>query len=256
MSWTAGTLNLNGIRSANRRGFRAWFERAAPDVLMLQELRMQRPQMEAEHLPPDGWHHVQVDAEKKGYAGSSIWSRLPAERVAVGVGLDWADLEGRVVRMDLGPATAFSVYQPSGSSGEERQALKEVFMEHLLDTSRGWLAEGRPILVGGDFNIAHAEIDIHDPRGNAKNSGFLPRERAWVDRLLALGWVDLFRALNPDSRVYSWWSNRGQARANNKGWRLDYLFASPQLAEKAEKVWIEPYADLSDHAPVMARFRD
>lgn len=256
MAWTASTLNLNGIRSANRRGFRAWFERASPDVLMLQELRMQRPEMEAEHLPPEGWAHVQVDAEKKGYAGSAIWSRLPPAAVAHGTGLGWADLEGRVVRMDLAPATVLSVYQPSGSSGEERQAKKEEFMEHFLELSRGLLAEGRPTLLGGDFNIAHREIDIHDPKGNAKNSGFLPRERAWVDRLLALGWVDLFRALNPDSRVYSWWSNRGQARANNKGWRLDYLFASPSLAAKAERAWIEPEANLSDHAPVMAQFRD
>lgn len=217
---------------------------------------MQRPEMGAEHLPPDGWSHAQVDAEKKGYAGSALWSRLQPTSVVEGIGLDWADTEGRVVRMDLGPATVMSIYQPSGSSGPERQARKERFMEHLLERSAGWLAEGRPTLLGGDFNIAHREIDIHDPKGNAKNSGFLPHERAWVDRLLALGWVDLFRALNPDARVYSWWSNRGQARFNNKGWRLDYLFASPSLAAKAERAWIEPEANLSDHAPVLATFRD
>ena len=256
MAWTAATLNLNGIRSANRRGFRAWFDRAAPDLLMLQELRMQRPEMEAEHLPPEGWHHAQVDAVKKGYAGSALWSRRPPAAIREGIDLDWADTEGRVVRMDLEPATVFSVYQPSGSSGPERQALKEVFMEHLLERSRGWLAEGRPVLVGGDFNIAHREIDIHDPKGNAKNSGFLPQERAWVDRLLALGWVDVFRVANPDARVYSWWSNRGQARFTNKGWRLDYLFASPDLAARLERAWIEPEAGLSDHAPVLATFRD
>ena len=256
MPWTVATLNLNGIRSANRRGFAAWRDTTPVDVLLLQELRMQRPEMTAEHLPPDGWAHAQADAEKKGYSGAAVWSRLPAKAAQTGCGLGWADAEGRIARLDLAQATVISAYLPSGSSGPERQAKKDEFLEYFLPVTAGLLASGSPVLIGGDVNIAHREIDIHDPKGNAKNSGFLPHERAWMDRLLAQGWVDLYRHLCPAGRDYSWWSNRGRARENNKGWRIDYLLASPALAARAEACWIHREADLSDHAPVLARFRD
>ncbi len=256
MPWTLATLNLNGIRSATRRGFRDWLARAQPDVLCMQELRIQLSEMDADHQPPADWHTVQMDALKKGYAGTAIWSGLAPRAVDRGTGLGWADEEGRMVRMELPQATVFSVYLPSGSSGPERQARKDAFLEHFIGVTGDLLRGGGPVVICGDYNIAHREIDIHDPKGNAKNSGFLPHERAWMDALLAQGWVDLFRALNPTERTYSWWSNRGRARENDKGWRLDYLVASPELARRAERCWIDKGAGLSDHAPVLARFRD
>lgn len=256
MPWTLATLNLNGLRSATRRGFPGWLDRARPDVLCMQELRIQRSEMVGVYAPPADWHEVQADAEKKGYSGSAVWSRIAPRCASLGCGLDWADSEGRVARMELPQATVLSVYLPSGSSGPERQARKDAFLVYFLDVTAALLKEGRPVVMCGDFNIAHKEIDIHDPKGNAKNSGFLPHERAWMDALLAQGWVDLFRARNPELRQYSWWSNRGRARENDKGWRLDYLIASPDLAPKAELSWIERSADLSDHAPVLVRFKD
>jgi len=257
MSWTLSTLNLNGMRSAVRKGFRDWHQASGADVLAMQELRMQAADMDALHLPPEGWQHVQSDAEKKGYSGTAVWSRLPVLQRSTGSGLDWSDREGRVARLDLEVATVVSVYLPSGSSGEARQAMKEAFMEHLLTWSRSLLDTGRPVVLCGDLNIAHTERDIHNPGGNKKNSGFLPHERAWLSRLLELGWVDLWRATNPGAQEYSWWSNRGQARTLDRGWRLDYLLASPELTARAERSWItgrEPA--LSDHCPVSVTFRD
>lgn len=254
-TWTLATLNCNGLRSAVRRGFTDWYRRADPDVLCMQELRMQAADMDLAHQPPEGFASVQSDAEKKGYSGTAVWSRLHPLHTATGCGLDWADLEGRVSMMQLREALVVSVYLPSGSSGEARQAMKEAFMGHFADWAGGLLASGAPVVICGDLNIAHQEIDIHDPKGNAKNSGFLPHERAWFTRLLEQGWVDVFRRRNPTERTYSWWSNRGQARANNKGWRLDYQLASPVLAERAEACWIDTGAGLSDHAPVLARYR-
>lgn len=255
MSWTLACLNMNGVRSAVRKGFRNWRPRSKADVFALQELRMQAHQMGPEHRAPRGWKSVQADAQKKGYSGSAVWSRLPVLGQSTGMGLDWADNEGRVARLDLAPASVISVYLPSGSSGPVRQAQKEVFMDHLFARSQEWLAEGRPMVVCGDLNIAHTKRDIHNPTGNKKNSGFLPHEREWFTRLLDLGWVDLWRHMNPEAQEYSWWSQRGQARALDRGWRLDYLLVTPDLAERAEACWIVGRKPaLSDHCPVMARF--
>lgn len=255
MSWTLSTLNLNGLRSAVDKGLHAWAATSGVDVHAFQEVRMQRQDRKAEHRPPEGWEEAQVDAEKKGYSGVAVWSRLPVQGTWSGCGLDWADAEGRVLGVELGPATVVSLYLPSGSSGEERQARKEQFMEHFLEWSTELLRSGRPVVVCGDFNIAHTERDIHNARANAKNSGFLPHEREWLSRLLARGWVDVWRALNPEVREYSWWSQRGQARALDRGWRLDYQLASPDLAARARKASIvgrQPA--LSDHCPVVVEY--
>lgn len=257
MPWTLSTLNLNGIRAATRNGFPQWREQLGPDVLCLQELRMQAGQMEALHSRPPGWEHVQADAEKKGYSGVAVWSRLPVRGARTGGGLDWADREGRIARLDLDPATVISVYLPSGSSGPDRQAMKEEFMAWFLDWSAALLRERRPIVLCGDLNIAHTERDIHNPAANKKNSGFLPHERAWFSELLALGWVDVWRACNPGSQEYTWWSNRGQARALDRGWRLDYQLASPDLAAKAQRAWISGRSPaLSDHCAVNVSYGD
>ena len=260
MSWTLTTLNVNGLRSAVRKGFTGWRPKEKCDVLCLQELRMQEEQMEKDHRPPRGWDSVRVQAEKKGYSGVATWSRLPVLESGSSMDLDWADREGRccwlvVDAPGIGPVKVVSLYIPSGSSGEARQAMKDEFLEHWLTKTQEFLDTGMPTVVCGDYNIAHREIDIHNPKANKKNSGFLPHEREWMDRLLAQGWVDVFRALNPDSQVYSWWSNRGRARELDRGWRLDYQIATPDLAARAEKAWINRGAGLSDHAPVSVRYK-
>ena len=210
-TWTLGTLNLNGIRAAVRRGFPAWRARSKVDVLCLQELRIQEEQMEREHRPPRGWKRVQLDAEKKGYSGVSIWSRLPVVSTQMGGGWPLADTEGRIVRMDTSEAAVVSLYLPSGSSGEVRQGLKEQFMADFMAYAGRLLDEDGPAVICGDLNIAHTRQDIHNPTGDKKNSGFLPHEREWMTQLLEQGWVDVFRSLNPAAQEYCWWSQRGRA---------------------------------------------
>ena len=254
--WTLATANVNGLRASVKRGFGPWLADNGADVLCMQELRMQADQMLEAHQPPAGWSAVQVDAEKKGYSGVSIWSRLPARSTATGLGLDWADREGRVARMETDEATIFSIYLPSGSSSPERQALKEAFMDHFFEWTAGLLREGRPMVLCGDLNIAHTEDDIHNAKSNKDTSGFLPHERAWFGRLLDQGWVDVWRSLHPTDRTWSWWSNRGQARALDRGWRIDYQLATPDLAARATDAWMqgrEPH--ISDHCPVFVRYR-
>ncbi len=233
-TWQLTTLNCNGLRSAVRKGFRDWRARCGADVIALQELRMQADQMDADHRAPRGWKSIQSDAEKKGYSGVSVWSRLPVDGPGTtACGIPLADHEGRFARLDTDQATVVSLYVPSGSSGPEKQANKDGFMEDFLAVSQGLLDAGRPAVITGDINIAHTPRDIHNPTGNKKNSGFLPHERAWLSRFLDQGWVDLFRHLNPEAQEYSWWSNRGQARAKDRGWRLDYIFVTPDLAARA-----------------------
>lgn len=253
---TICTLNANGIRAAEARGFSRWLARKKPEVLCLQELRAM-----PEDVPPalQRQRRYQVcwsSAERKGYAGVAMFAREHPRAWSMGTGLDWGDAEGRALRADFEHHSVISLYVPSGSSSAERLRLKFLYMEHLLPWMRALLDEGRPIAVCGDFNVAHTEIDIHDPKRNAKNSGFLPEERAWFTKLLELGWVDVLRSLRPGERgLYSWWSNRGRAREKDLGWRLDYVLASPALAERALDAWIEKRAGLSDHAPVWASFR-
>lgn len=256
MPWTLATLNVNGLRSAVKKDLHLWREAAGADVLCLQEVRMAAGDAGGAHAPPEGWTVVQSDAEKKGYSGTAVWSRLPVRSSAVGCGIDLAAREGRYVRVDTDEAAIISVYVPSGTTGAERQAVKDAFLEDFLAVTGALLAEGRPVALCGDVNIAHREIDIHDPKRNAKTSGFLPHERAWMDRLLAQGWIDLFRHLHPDRREYSWWTERFQARQNDKGWRIDYVLVTPDLALRAEDCWLAGRnPKLSDHCAVLARFR-
>jgi len=256
MSFTLCSLNLNGIRSAGRRGFSEWLERTRPDLLALQELRAWPEQVPADLRAPAGYSSRWLCAEKKGYSGVGLYSRPPVDRYAPGVGLAWADAEGRVLRADLGELSVISAYVPSGSNSEERQVRKMAFLDHLREFADALLAEGRPAVICGDLNIAPTALDIHAPKRNEKNSGFLPEEREWFARLLESGWVDVPRRLRPDEvGMYSWWSNRGRAREKDLGWRIDHMLTTPGLAELAEDAWIEKDAGLSDHAPVWVRFR-
>lgn len=248
------TLNVNGLRSADRRGFRDWLARAEPDVLCLQEIRADQASLEPELWAPPGWRCAWNPAQQKGYSGTAVWVRdaHPAT-FTIGTGHARGDAEGRVAGAHLADLDVWSLYMPSGSSGPDRQAWKFEYMEHIA----GWLAarlvSGRPTLVCGDINIAHTAMDIKNAKGNAKNSGFLPEERAWMTTLCAGGWQDAFRVANPETVAYSWWSNRGQARANDVGWRIDYVLASPNVVIRESM--IERHASLSDHAPVSASVR-
>lgn len=253
------SLNLNGIRSAAAKGFEAWAERLGPDCMGVQEVKAQADTVVGrfDRLGPlTGHFHY---ADKKGYSGVGLYSRLAPSEVISGIGDAEFDAEGRYIeaRFDDPMRTAFprlsivSCYFPSGSSGEHRQEAKYRFLALMAPHLRRLSAERELILVG-DINIAHKEIDLKNWRGNRKNSGFLPGERAWLTSLFDdIGLVDVFRTLNPHPEQYTWWSNRGQARAKNVGWRLDYHLATPAIALKAKAEHIYLDQRFSDHAPLM-----
>ncbi|MCB9679863.1 MAG: exodeoxyribonuclease III [Alphaproteobacteria bacterium] len=247
------TWNVNGLRAAVRKGFGDFVDRVAPDVLLLQEIRVTPDQLDAMWRAPDGWHVVWHPAEKPGYSGTAVWSRHPIE--VLGTGLDDADPEGRVVRVRTCGVQVASVYLPSGSSSEARQQAKEAWMARFAPWSWALLAShvDEPLLLGGDLNIAHTERDIWNAKSNAKTSGFLPHERAWFGELLGGGWHDVVREQVGDVQgPYAWWSNRGRARELDRGWRIDYLLANDAAASRVRAVDTlrEGGLVVSDHAPV------
>jgi exodeoxyribonuclease-3 len=247
------TLNLNGIRSAWRKGVLPWISAQNADFVCLQELKAQHADLSDEMKIPAGLHAYYHCAEKKGYSGVGLWCRRKPDAVTEGFGHPEFDAEGRYLRADFGPLSVVSLYLPSGSSSPERQAAKfsfmDVFHPHLLDLAKS----GRDVVVCGDWNIAHQEIDLKNWKSNQKNSGFLPEERAWVSQVLNEGnWCDVYRQLHAAStdECYTWWSNRGQAWAKNVGWRLDYQLASPALARTACAATVYKAQRFSDHAPL------
>jgi len=251
------SLNLNGIRSAASKGFYPWLAKQKADFVCMQELKAQPGDLSAEMRTPkrlQGWFHC---AEKKGYSGVGIYSRHQPERVTEGLGVAEIDAEGRYLQADFGKLSVVSLYLPSGSSSEERQRAKFRFMAHFWPHLEALKARGREVVLCGDWNIAHQPIDLKNWRSNQKNSGFLPEERQWLSRVFAeLGWVDVFRLLRPDiPDQYTWWSNRGQAWANNVGWRIDYQISTPGLAEAACKTSIYTSERFSDHAPLTIDYR-
>jgi exodeoxyribonuclease-3 len=253
------SLNCCGVRSAERRGLLKWMAKARPDVLCLQEVRAWPDQVPAELRCPAGYNSRWLVAGKKGYSGVATYSRPAPDRHAHGTGLTWSDEEARALRSDFGGLSVVNLYMPSGSNSADRQILKFEAMEHFLGFSFELLAEAererRQVLLCGDFNIAHTPLDIRNAKGNEKNSGFLPSEREWFSRLLGQGWVDVARALNPEvPNLYSWWSQRGNARRNDVGWRIDYVLCNAPLAARATRAWIEKDPPLSDHAPVLVEF--
>jgi exodeoxyribonuclease-3 len=245
------TLNLNGIRSASRKDFFKWMTRQRADVVCVQELKAQAADLSTEMRGPGSFKGYFHHAEKKGYSGVGLYCRREPDRVIEGVGVRDVDSEGRYLRADFGPLSVISVYLPSGSAGAHRQQAKFRFMDHFFPRLKSLAAEGREILLCGDWNIAHKEIDLKNWRGNQKNSGFLPEERAWLTRVFdELGWVDVFRRVDPRPEQYTWWSNRGQAWAKNVGWRIDYHIATPKIAACARRAAIFKKKRFSDHAPL------
>ena len=255
------SLNLNGIRSAATKGVFDWLATSGADIVCLQELKAQHCDLtEAMQKPAGylGWFHC---AEKKGYSGVGIYSRHEPQRVSEGIGDAEFDAEGRYLRVDFdtGPKklSVVSLYLPSGSSGPERQEAKFRFMERFYPILQALRGEGREIVLCGDWNIAHKQIDLKNWKSNQKNSGFLPEERAWLTKVFDdVGWVDVYRALHPETtgEAYTWWSNRGNARANNVGWRIDYQIATPEFAAAARAASVYKEKFFSDHAPLIVDY--
>lgn len=249
------TFNANGIRSATDKGFWKWFETLEADILCVQELKAQEADLsEAIRVRP-GYRSFVHCAQKRGYSGCGIWARKEPDAVVYGFGVKEFDDEGRYVQADFGDLSVVSVYFPSGTSGDERQEAKYRFLDCFEAHMNRLKADGRQVLICGDVNIAHKEIDIKNWKGNLKHTGFLPEERAWVTKILEKdGWHDVFRELDPRPEQYTWWSQRGQARAKNVGWRIDYMFATELLAKEACGTFIYKDEKFSDHAPLVIDF--
>ncbi len=251
------SVNLNGIRSAASKGFYEWLALQDADVICLQELKAQESDMTPQMLNPDGYRGYFHYAQKKGYSGVGIYCREMPQQVIVGLGIEQFDVEGRYLCVDFADYSVVSLYLPSGSSGEERQGVKFAFMKAFLPHLRELRATGREVVVCGDWNIAHREIDLKNWRGNKKNSGFLPEERAWLSELFdEVGFVDVFRSVHPELEAYTWWSNRGQAWAKDVGWRIDYQIATPAMAHRAHTATIYKEQRFSDHAPLTMDYQD
>lgn len=245
------SANLNGIRSAARKGFFEWFGQQGADFVCVQELKAHQDDMTPEFLAPHGFTGYFQHASKKGYSGAGLYSRHEPDTFIIGFGCEEFDNEGRYVEARFGKLSVISVYVPSGSSSPERQLAKYRFMDVFMPHLAGLVQDGREVILCGDINIAHKEIDIRNWKGNLKNSGFLPEERAWLSRLFdEVGYVDVFRRLDPRPDQYTWWSQRGQAYAKNVGWRIDYQLATPAMAERARGVSIFKDIKFSDHAPL------
>ena len=246
------SANLNGIRSANSKGFFEWLQTQKADLVCLQETRVQPEQLTEIMLKPEGFHSAFEFAERLGYSGVGLYFRETPDRIQEGIGWSEMDSEGRFIQADFGKLSVVSLYLPSGSSG----ALRQNFKYKLMDYFEKWLLEaklsGREFIICGDWNIAHKEIDLKNWKSNQKNSGFLPEERAWMTKIFTkLGYVDVFRKLNQNSDQYTWWSNRGRAREKNVGWRLDYQVATPAIGAKATAESIYKEQRFSDHAPII-----
>ena len=250
------SLNANGIRAAGRKGFFEWLPKQNADVVCIQETKAQIDQLEGDPLYfPDDYHHYYVDAQKKGYSGVAIYSRIKPNKVITKLGVEEFDNEGRYVELQFNDVAIVSLYAPSGSSSEERQQAKFRFMDVFMDHLKSLKRRKREYIICGDWNIAHKEIDLKNWKGNKKNSGFLPEERAWLDDLFdKQQYIDVFRELNQEQDQYTWWSNRGQAWAKNVGWRIDYHVATPGLANTALTESIYKDERFSDHAPLVIEY--
>lgn len=246
------SVNVNGIRSANSKGFFEWLKNQNADLVCIQETRIQPEQLNSVMCNPYGFFGTFEFAEKRGYSGVGIYFKKTPDRIQKGIGWEKMDKEGRFIQVDYGKLSVVSLYLPSGSSGDHRQNYKY----EVLDYFEKWLTEkkesSREFIICGDWNIAHKEIDLKNWKSNQKNSGFLPKERAWMTKLFVeLGYTDVFRKLNKNPDQYTWWSNRGRAWEKNVGWRIDYHVATPEIGVKATEASIYKEDRFSDHAPLI-----
>lgn len=249
------SINTNGIRAAARKGFFDWLAKQEADVVCVQETKAQLDQLSDPIFHPEGYHSYYCDAEKKGYSGTALFCKKKPTKVTTGLGFDIADTQGRYIQADFDGVSVASIYLPSGSSGDEAQARKDVFLGHIMEHFKAMRRKRREFIFCADWNICHKEIDLKNWRGNRKNSGFLPHEREWLDTLFDdVGYVDAFRQINQQEEQYTWWSNRGQAWDNNTGWRIDYQVATPGLKEKVVRAEIYKDERFSDHAPLTLEY--
>jgi len=245
------SYNVNGIRAAIRKGFFGWLKAASPDVILIQETKAKPEQIDISEAEELGYKCYFHSAEKAGYSGVAIWSKMPPDRIVEGCGIEKYDREGRVLRADFGDLSVLSTYFPSGSSGEARQAFKMDFLADFTVFIEALKINRPNLVIGGDYNICHRAIDIHNPVSNKNSSGFLPEEREWVSQFLGSGFIDSFRKVNGDvTDKYSWWTYRFSARKKNLGWRIDYQMVSQPLEESIVKAHILSDVFHSDHCPV------
>ena len=250
------TLNVNGVRSASRKGVFEWLRRQKADVICLQETKAQEDQLTDPMFRPDGHHCFYFDAKKKGYAGTALYTRREPDKVIKGFGVKEFDDEGRYLEAQFGKLSVVSLYVPSGSAGPVRQASKDRFLKVFMAHLKSLRKKQREYILCADWNIVHTEKDIRNWKGNQKNSGCLPHERAWLDELYgSAGYVDAFRVVDQRDEQYTWWSNRGQAWAKNVGWRIDYQVISPGLRDKVQKAAIYKEQRFSDHAPLIMDYQ-
>lgn len=245
------TINVNGIRSAAKKGFFEWVATQNADIICLQETKAHMKHLHGS-FQIEGYHAYFCDAEKKGYSGVAIYTRKKPDKIVDVLGWDCPDKEGRYIQADFGDLSVASLYMPSGTSGEERQTIKFAFLDCYIEILKKIRHDSRHYIICGDWNIAHKQIDLKNWRPNQKHSGFLPEERAWLDKLFdEVGMVDAFRVINQEPHQYTWWSNFGNAWANNTGWRIDYQIISPSLKNKVKAVSIYREQKFSDHAPLI-----
>lgn len=245
------TINLNGIRSAAKKGFFDWLTVQKADVVCVQEIKAHAHQIDEALFRPHGYQAYFHFAEKKGYSGVGVFSKHPVKKVIKGLGFETADREGRYLALDLGKVVVASLYMPSGTSGEERQRVKFEFLDHFKLHLASLKQSKKDYIICGDFNIAHKQIDLKNWRSNQKHSGFLPEERRWMDHIIGkMGYVDAFRVINQSPDYYTWWSNRGRAWEKNVGWRLDYQVITNRLKPFIRAVEIYKNQRFSDHAPL------
>jgi exodeoxyribonuclease-3 len=245
------TYNVNGIRSALSKGWIDWLKSTDADVVCLQEIKAHPDQLDLSLFEAAGYTHFWYPAQKKGYSGVAILSKTKPDHVAYGCGIEKYDHEGRIIRVDFGAVSILSVYMPSGSSGEERQAFKMTWLTDFHEYITALKKQRPHLIICGDYNICHRAIDIHNPVSNARSSGFLPEERAWIDQFMENDFIDTFRHFNADPHHYTWWSFRANSRAKNLGWRIDYNLVSTSLEKHLSRSCILSEARHSDHCPVL-----
>ncbi len=244
------SYNVNGIRAAERKGFGDWLKKENPDVICLQEVKANEDQVDLSIYKELGYDIYWHSAQKKGYSGVAIFTKIQPNKVAIGCNMDIYDCEGRVIRADFADFSVLNTYMPSGSSGDARQSFKMQWLQDFRNYIIELKKEIPNLLICGDYNICHQAIDIHDPVSNKKSSGFLPEERDWMSTFLGDGFIDSFRHLNKEPDNYSWWSYRAAARERNKGWRIDYHMITDSLEKKLESASILPDVHHSDHCPI------
>jgi len=251
------SYNVNGIRAAIKKGLIEWLIEYPVDVFCVQETKASSTDIDLTLFTSMGYHVAWYPAQKKGYSGVAIFSKVKPNKVVYGNGYEMSDAEGRVVRIDIGELTIINAYFPSGTSGPERQSYKYQWLNELFIWIQELKKERPHIILAGDYNIAYRDIDIHDPKGNKKSSGFLPEEKAWMESFLLAGWVDSFRKIYPTTTgAYSWWSQRfPSVRLQNKGWRIDYLCTTDSLSNRINDASILPLVKHSDHCPIVIEIK-